>query len=40
MSKYLGAAGIAVNELERSAAFYTDVLGMVVLQTIEFHLFC
>ena len=35
MSTYLGAAGIAVSDLDRSAAFYTELLGMVVLQTIE-----
>ena len=36
MSKYIGAVGIAVSELDTSAAFYTEMLGMVVLQTIEF----
>ena len=35
MSKYLGAVGIAVSDLETSAAFYTEMLGMVELQTIE-----
>lgn len=35
MSKYIGAIGIAVSDLDQSTAFYTDVLGMVVLQTIE-----
>lgn len=36
MSKsYLGAAGIAVSDLEASAAFYTEMLGMVELQTID-----
>ena len=35
MSSYLGAAGIAVSELDTSAAFYTELLGMVELQTIE-----
>ena len=35
MSKYIGAFGIAVSDLDKSTAFYTDVLGMVVLQTIE-----
>ena len=35
MSKYLGAVGITVNELDTSAAFYTEMLGMVELQTIE-----
>lgn len=35
MATYLGATGIAVADLERSSAFYTRVLGMVVLQTIE-----
>jgi lactoylglutathione lyase len=35
MSKYFGAVGIAVSELDTSAAFYTAMLGMVVLQTIE-----
>lgn len=35
MSKYFGAVGIAVNELDTSAAFYTTLLGMVELQTVE-----
>ena len=35
MSTYLGAIGIAVSELDSSAAFYTKMLGMVELQTIE-----
>jgi len=35
MSKYFGAVGIPVSDLETSAAFYTEMLGMVVLQTIE-----
>jgi len=35
MSTYLGAVGIAVSDLETSAAFYTRLLGMVELQTIE-----
>ncbi len=35
MSKYFGAVGIAVSELETSAAFYTTLLGLVELQTIE-----
>ena len=35
MSKYLGAAGIAVTNLEASTAFYTSILGMTELQTIE-----
>ncbi len=35
MSEYFGAVGIAVNELDTSAAFYTELLGMVELQTIE-----
>jgi lactoylglutathione lyase len=32
---YLGAVGIGVSDLQRSAAFYTDVLGMTVMQTIK-----
>ena len=35
MATFLSAVGLAVADLERSAAFYTDVLGMVVLRTIE-----
>lgn len=35
MSKYIGAVGIAVSELDASAAFYTEMLGMVELQTME-----
>jgi len=35
MSSYLGAVGIAVSELDTSAAFYTELLGMVELQTFE-----
>ena len=35
MSKYFGAVGIAVSELEASAAFYTSMLGMVEMETIE-----
>lgn len=35
MATYLAATGIAVGDLDTSAAFYTDVLGMVVLQNIE-----
>jgi len=34
MSTYVGAIGIAVSDLDRSVKFYTDVIGMVVLQTI------
>ncbi|MEL7187302.1 MAG: VOC family protein [Pseudomonadota bacterium] len=35
MSKYVGAVGIAVDDLDVSAAFYTNTLGMTALQTIE-----
>ena len=35
MSRYFGAVGIPVTNLETSAAFYTSILGMVELQTIE-----
>ncbi len=35
MSKYLGAVGIVVNDLEKSVAFYSKVLGMVEFRTIE-----
>ena len=35
MSKYIGAIGIAVSDLQASAAFYTKMLGMVELQTME-----
>lgn len=35
MSRYFGAVGIAVDDLESSAAFYTTMLGMVELQRIE-----
>jgi len=35
MSKYLGAVGIAVSDLERSSAFYTKILGMVELRRLE-----
>jgi len=35
MSHYLGAVGIAVSDLEKSARFYCDQIGMVQLQTIE-----
>ncbi|MGI9235500.1 MAG: VOC family protein [Woeseiaceae bacterium] len=35
MSKYIGAVGIAVSELETSVAFYTNIVGMVELQTFE-----
>ncbi|MGI1679192.1 MAG: VOC family protein [Cellvibrionaceae bacterium] len=34
MSEYLGAVGIAVSDLDRSVKFYTDVLGLSALQTI------
>lgn len=32
---YLGAVGIGVSDLQRSAKFYVDVLGMRVIQTIK-----
>ena len=35
MSRYFGAVGIPVSDLDGSAAFYTSMLGMVELQTIE-----
>ena len=35
MSRYFGAVGIPVTDLDASAAFYTAMLGMVELQTIE-----
>lgn len=35
MAEYLGAVGIAVNDLETSNRFYQQQLGMVQLQTIE-----
>lgn len=35
MSQYFGAVGVAVTDLDASTDFYTDILGMVVLQTIE-----
>ncbi|MGH1471804.1 MAG: VOC family protein [Cellvibrionaceae bacterium] len=34
MSEYLGAVGIGVSDLNRSVKFYTEVLGLTALQTI------
>ncbi len=34
MAEYLGAIGIGVSDLDRSVKFYTDILGMDALQTI------
>lgn len=35
MAQYFGAVGIPVTDLEASTDFYTRILGMVVLQTME-----
>lgn len=35
-ARYLGAVGIAVNDLEASTTFYTELLGLVEMQRFEF----
>lgn len=35
MAMYLGAVGIGVSDLQRSAQYYTELLGLEQLQTIE-----